>query len=54
MRAACPNLIEEVGVLTGKTFGADKALGYGMIDSIGSRDQAINRLHVKSELNHYK
>lgn len=54
VRAACPNLKEEVGVLTGKTFGADDALKYGMIDSIGSLDQAINRLHVMSELNHYK
>jgi protease-4 len=54
VRAACPNLKEEVGVLTGKTFGADKALEYGMIDSIGSLDQAINRLHIMSESNHYK
>lgn len=54
VRAACPNLIEEVGVLTGKTFGADEALKYGMIDSIGSLDQAINRLHVLSEITHYK
>jgi protease-4 len=51
VRASCPNLKEEIGVLTGKTFGADDALKYGMIDSIGSLDQAINRLHVLSELN---
>lgn len=50
VRAACPNLKEEVGVLTGKTFGADKALAYGMIDAIGSMEQAIQRLHVMSEL----
>lgn len=50
VRSSCLNLKEEVGVLTGKTFGADKALEYGMIDSIGSLDQAINRLHVMSEL----
>jgi len=54
VREACPNLKEEIGVLTGKTFGADKALEYGMIDAIGSLDQAINRLHILSELNHYK
>lgn len=54
VRASCPNLKEEIGVLTGKTFGADKALEYGMIDTIGSLDQAINRHHVMSELNHYK
>lgn len=53
VRAACPNLKEEIGVLTGKTFGADDALKYGMIDAIGSRDQAVNRLHLMSELNHY-
>lgn len=54
VRAACPNLKEEIGVLTGKTFGADKALEYGMIDSIGSLDQSINRLHVMSETTRYK
>lgn len=53
VRAACPNLQEEIGVLTGKTFFADDALKYGMIDSIGGIDQAINRLHIMSELNHY-
>jgi protease-4 len=50
VRAGCPNLKEEVGVLTGKMFGADKALEYGMIDAIGSLDQAINRVHILSEL----
>lgn len=54
VREANPNLKEEVGVLTGKTFGADKALEYGMIDAIGSMEQAIQRLHVMSETNHYK
>lgn len=54
VRAACPNLKEEIGVLTGKTFNAEKALEYGMIDAIGSMDQAIQRLHIMSELNHYK
>lgn len=53
VRAACPNLKEEIGVLTGKTFNAEKALEYGMIDAIGSMDQAIQRLHIMSELNHY-
>ncbi len=54
VRKGSPNLIEEVGVLTGKTFGADLALKYGMIDSIGSMDKAINMLHITSESNHYK
>lgn len=53
VRAACPNLKEEVGVLTGKTFGADDAVKYGMIDAVGSLDQAINRLHIMSESKHY-
>jgi protease-4 len=54
VRKACPNLKEEIGVLTGKTFGAQNALKNGMIDSIGSLDQAVQRLHITSELNHYK
>jgi len=54
VRASCPNLKEEIGVLTGKTFYAEEALKYGMIDSIGSLDQAINRVHIMSETNHYK
>lgn len=54
VREANPNLKEEVGVLTGKTFSADKALEYGMIDSIGSLPEAIQRLRVLSEINHYK
>ena len=50
VREACPNLKEETGVLTGKTFGADDALKYGMIDAIGSLDQAVNRVHMMSEI----
>lgn len=49
VKAARPNLKEELGVLTGKTFGADKALAYGMIDAIGNLRQAMNRLNVMSE-----
>ncbi len=41
IRANRPNLKEEVGVLTGKTFYADKALGLGMIDDIGGLDLAM-------------
>ncbi len=36
-----PNLIEEPGVLTGKTFEADEALRLGMIDNIGTLQTAI-------------
>jgi protease-4 len=53
VRAARPNLTEETGVLTGKVFGAEKALELGMIDSVGSLSKAMQWLHVKSELNHY-
>ncbi|OIQ22033.1 MAG: hypothetical protein BM557_01250 [Flavobacterium sp. MedPE-SWcel] len=51
VRAACPSLKEATGVLTGKTFSADKALEYGMIDGIGSLDKAIEKIHVLSEIN---
>ncbi len=54
VRAARPNLKEEPGVLTGKTFGADKALEVGLIDSIGSLSQAIDMALMMSEMNHYK
>lgn len=53
VRAARPNLVEEIGVLTGKTFSADKALELGMIDSIGSLSKAMEWLQIKSESNHY-
>jgi protease-4 len=51
VRVGCSNLKEEIGVLTGKTFGADQAKEYGMIDAIGSRDQAVQNVHIMSELN---
>lgn len=50
VKAARPNLKEELGVLSGKTFPADKAIEYGMIDTVGSLAQAIERLHIMSEL----
>lgn len=49
-----PNLKEELGVLTGKTFGAEKSLELGLIDSIGNLDTAINLIHIMSETKHYK
>jgi len=54
VRAARPNLKEAPGVLTGKTFGADKALEVGLIDSIGSFKQAMSMALMMSEMNHYK
>jgi protease-4 len=41
VKKARPNLIEEKGVLTGKTFFANEALRLNMIDSIGSMRQAV-------------
>lgn len=54
IRSKSPNLKEETGVLTGRTFGADEAFRLGMIDGIGNLDHAINMVHVMSESNHYK
>lgn len=50
VRAARPNLKEEPGVLTGKTFGADKALEVGLIDSIGSFKQAMQLALMMAEM----
>jgi protease-4 len=51
VKAHRPNLkANEPGVLTGKTFSADKALGLGLIDSIGSMQQAINLATMMSEM----
>ena len=44
VRAGRPNLEEAEGVLTGKTFYAEEALEYGMIDSIGSLDAAMDEV----------
>ena len=43
-----------VGVLTGKTFGADEALEIGFIDSIGSMKQARDMVTMLSEMNTIK
>jgi protease-4 len=54
VKAARPNLKAEPGVLTGKTFGAEKALEVGLIDSIGSMKIAIDLATMLGEMNHYK
>jgi protease-4 len=41
---------KEVGVLTGKTFGADHALELGFIDAIGSMSQAREMIMILSEM----
>lgn len=53
VRAGRPNLKEEKGVLNGKTYDADKALGLGMIDGIGSLADAmemVDKLKLRREL----
>lgn len=51
VKAARPNLrLEEEGILSGKTFDADKALGIGLIDGIGTFKQAVERAKVHAEL----
>lgn len=54
VKSTRPNLKEETGVLTGRTFGAEKALELGLIDSIGNLETSIQMLHVMSETKHYK
>ena len=44
VRDGRPNLKEEPGVLNGKTYDADKALGLGMIDAIGSVTTAMDMI----------
>lgn len=43
-------LKEEVGVLTGKTFFADKALEYGLIDKVGSLEDAFQMIEILKEI----
>lgn len=53
VRAGRPNLKEEKGVLNGKTYDADKALGLGMIDGIGSLNDAfamVDKIKLRKEL----
>jgi protease IV len=46
--------LKEPGVITGKTFFADKALEIGFIDSIGSLKQAMQLVTVLSETKRYR
>lgn len=41
VKAAHPNLLEEEGVLTGRTFGAEEAQRIGFINSIGNMKEAM-------------
>jgi protease IV len=50
-----PNLKSEVtGVLTGKVFYADDAIKVGFAQQVGTISEALERLSILSELNHYK
>lgn len=50
VRAGRPKLREEAGVLTGATYDADKSLGLGVIDGIGSFKTAVNIANMYAEL----
>lgn len=49
VKTARPQIINEVGVFTGKTFTAEKALELKMIDAIGNIDDAIEMINVLNE-----
>jgi len=50
VRAKLPNLKEEVGTLTGKTYFADEALRLNMIHSIGGMDKAVRQAIAMSSI----
>ena len=55
VKAARPNLdTREPGLLTGKTFFTDKAIGLKLVDGMGSLKDAMNMALMLSEMNHYK
>ncbi len=53
VRAGRPNLKEEPGVLTGKTFHAELAIELGMIDAIGSMKDAREQIDILLELKNF-
>jgi len=50
VRAAHPTLLEEEGVLNGRTFGADEAVRLNMIDKVGGLNEAMLLAQSLSEL----
>ncbi len=54
VKAAHPNLIEEEGVLTGRTFGAEDAVRLGMINKIGNLKEAMQIAQGLAEVSNYK
>lgn len=50
VKANRPNLDQSVeGILEGRTFGAEDALNYGLIDSIGTMEDAIQVINIINE-----
>lgn len=49
VKEAHPNLIEEEGVLTGRTFTAEDAVRVNMIDKIGNLKEAMTMVQALSE-----
>lgn len=49
VKSAHPNLIEEEGVLTGRTFGTDDAIRIGMINKQGNMMEAIKTAKALAE-----
>nr|WP_317631386.1 S49 family peptidase [uncultured Flavobacterium sp.] len=54
VRAARPDLVEEVGVLTGKTFDAETALRYGMIDGIKTDAEIFDEIRLMAEMQSFR
>lgn len=50
IKDGCPNLIEEEGVLTGRTFGAEDALRLNMINKIGTMQDAMEIAKMLAEV----
>lgn len=50
VKAAHPNLLEEEGVLTGRTYDADEALRIGFINKIGNIKEALLTAKALSEV----
>lgn len=52
VKEARPNLqVKHPGLLTGKTFGADESVELGLIDKVGSMQEAIEMVRVLAEMN---
>ena len=49
VKAAHPNLIEEEGVLTGRTFGTEDAIRIGMINKQGNMIEAMQVANALAE-----